>query len=122
MKPQLLREKEALKALPKKNKDTKCHQCGVCCHVDMTAYVTEEDIRRWKNEGRDDIIAHFTDNNVIWIGDHFIRKTGQAVSICFYLNRNGSSFFCEIHPTRPMVCRNYVPGSSELCSRYYEEE
>jgi len=47
--------------------------------------------------------------------------TGSLES-CVYLNWDGSSFFCEIYETRPLVCRNFIPGSSELCPRYYCEE
>jgi len=43
------------------------------------------------------------------------------VTTCAYLNWDGKIFFCDIYETRPMVCRNYVPGSSELCPLFYQE-
>jgi len=38
-----------------------CRRCGACCHVDMVAYVSPEDIQRWEKEGRHDIIARLRD-------------------------------------------------------------
>jgi Fe-S-cluster containining protein len=87
----------------------------------MAAYVVQEDIRRWEREERYDIIARLSNDDVIWAGDRMMKRSGERVTTCFYLGWNGSTFFCEIYDTRPFVCRNYVPGSSELCSRYYEE-
>ncbi len=105
-----------------KKQDTACQQCGTCCSVDMIAYVTPEDIERWERQGRQDIISRLRDNEVIWAGDRIVDRTGAKVTSCTYLNWNGTTFFCEIYETRPMVCRNYVPGSSELCPLYYQKK
>lgn len=99
-----------------------CRRCGACCHVDMVAYVSPEDIQRWEKEGRHDIIARLRGNAVIWAGDRIINRSGGKVTSCYYLDWDGSSFFCQIYETRPMVCRNYIPGSSELCPQYYRKE
>lgn len=88
----------------------------------MLAYVTQEDIARWEKEGRHDIIDHLDNHSVFWAGDQVFNKFGRKVTTCFYLNWNGSCFFCEIYETRPMVCRNYVPGSSILCPLYHYQE
>ena len=104
-----------------KNKDLTCRRCGACCRVDMVAYISAEDIQRWEKERRHDIIARMRDNNVMWAGDHIINRSGEEVMSCVYLNQDGLSFFCEIYETRPLVCRNFIPGSSELCPQYYEE-
>ena len=105
----------------KKNKDITCRRCGACCRVDMVAYISPEDIQRWEKESRHDIIARMRENNEMWAGDHIINRVGEEVRRCVYLNRDGSFFFCEIYETRPLVCRNFIPGSSELCPQYYEE-
>jgi hypothetical protein len=34
-----------------------CHCCGKCCLADFIAYVREEDMLRWKREGRTDIMS-----------------------------------------------------------------
>jgi Fe-S-cluster containining protein len=101
-----------------KDKDIACRRCAACCHVDMVAYVSPEDIERWEKEGRYDIIARLRENEVMWAGDRIVNKYGVEVTSCFYLNWNGSCFSCEIYETRPVVCRSYVPGSSELCPLY----
>lgn len=108
-------------ALPNEERDgdVQCRQCGACCHVDMLAYVTPEDIERWEQEGRRDIIDHLSNRDVFWAGDQVYSKFGTKVSTCHYLDWNGSTFFCQIHETRPMVCRSYNPGSSELCPLYH---
>ncbi|MDD3846615.1 MAG: YkgJ family cysteine cluster protein [Syntrophorhabdaceae bacterium] len=103
------------------NRSPACRQCGCCCYVDMVIYVTSEDMERWERQGRQDIIARLRDNRVIWAGDRIVDRSGAKVTNCVYLNWNGKTFFCEIYETRPMVCRNYVPGSSELCPLYYQE-
>ncbi|MGV8075085.1 MAG: YkgJ family cysteine cluster protein [Syntrophobacteraceae bacterium] len=107
---------------PKKNRNITCRQCGACCRVDMVAYISSEDIRRWEKEGRQDIIARVRDNEIMWAGDRITGKSGRKPTSCVYLNWDGSSFFCDIYETRPLVCRNYVPGSSELCPQYHREQ
>jgi Fe-S-cluster containining protein len=84
----------------------------------MVAYVSPEDMERWGKEGRHDIIARLSDNDVMWAGDRIINRFGVKATTCRYLDWDGRAFFCEIYETRPMVCRNYVPGSSELCPLY----
>jgi len=88
----------------------------------MVAYVTPEDTARWEREGRQDIIARLGRNEVIWAGDRLIDPSGVKVTTCVYLGWNGRTCFCEIYETRPKVCRDYIPGSSELCPLYYEED
>ncbi len=99
-----------------------CRRCGTCCSVDMMAYVSSEDTERWKREGRLDIIARLEENKVMWAGDRIITRSGEKVTSCFYLDFDGELFFCQIYTTRPKVCRDYVPGSSELCPQYFEKK
>ncbi|MCX5807176.1 MAG: YkgJ family cysteine cluster protein [Proteobacteria bacterium] len=116
--------KRKLESLMKSEKDgdITCRRCGACCHVDMIAYVSPEDIQRWEKEQRYDILDRLHDNNVFWAGDRIINKFGTSVTSCFYLNWDVSFFSCEIYETRPMICRNFIPGSSELCPLYYRQE
>ncbi|MFH0976161.1 MAG: YkgJ family cysteine cluster protein [Spirochaetota bacterium] len=106
----------------KNNKDIICRRCGTCCHVDMVAYVSAEDFQRWEEEGRQDIIARIRDNDIIWAGDRIINNFGKIQMSCIYLSWDGTSFSCEIYETRPMVCRSYIPGSSELCTQFFREK
>jgi len=84
----------------------------------MIAYATDDDIQRWEREKRFDILARIKGNNIIWSGDTLFSSKGMHLKSCVYLNWNGEAFFCEIYETRPQVCRDYLPGSSELCPLY----
>ena len=90
--------------------------------MDFIAYVHPEDIERWEKEGRLDIINRIRDSGIIWMGDRIIDKYGEKVNSCIYLNQDGALFSCEIYNTRPLVCRSYIPGSSEICPLYYAKK
>ena len=105
----------------KNNKEIVCQRCGACCHVDMVAYAADEDFERWEKEGRQDIIKRIRDREVMWAGDRIISRCGRRLTTCYYLDWDGSAFFCKIYETRPLVCRNFIPGESELCPQYYRE-
>lgn len=102
-----------------------CRRCGNCCHVDVSAYVSLEDIRRWEKEGRHDILAHVRDNDVTWEGDRFVNRFGSNIRTCrmtcVYLTWHGSSAACGIYETRTTVCRGFAPGSSDLCPQYHRK-
>lgn len=105
------------------NKELACRRCGNCCHLDVAAYVTLEDIQRWEHEGRDDILAHVRDLGVKWsdkaVVNRFIgTKTATCRMSCVYLTWNGPTASCGIYETRTRVCRSYMPGSSELCPQH----
>lgn len=97
-----------------------CRRCGACCQVDMIAYVCSGDMERWEKEGRQDIISRIRGNDVMWFGGRIVDKSGVVVTKCTFLKWDSQLALCEIYDTRPMVCRDFVPGSSELCPLYYE--
>lgn len=105
-----------------KDKDITCRRCGNCCHVDVAAYTTIEDVQRWEKEGHNDILDHVRDNDVEWSDDGFTNRFGSNIKTCLmscvYLTWGGSLASCRIYETRTGVCRNYVPGSSDLCPQY----
>jgi len=105
--------------------DIACHRCGNCCHVDVAAYVSLEDIERWEEQGRQDIIAHAGENDVMWSGDRVINRFGSNIRTCrmscVYLKWDGSIASCEIYETRTKVCRSYLPGSTDLCPQYHRK-
>jgi Fe-S-cluster containining protein len=86
----------------------------------MIAYATDADVRRWEREQRFDIISRIRGNEIIWSGDTIVSSSGKHLKNCIYLNRDGETFFCDIYETRPQVCRDYLPGSSELCPLHSE--
>ncbi len=110
----------------KEDRDIACRRCGSCCHLDMIAYVTLEDVRRWQTEGRHDIIARLRDNDVTWSDDRLVNKFGANIKTCrmtcVYLKWDGASASCGIYEARTTVCRSYIPGSSGLCPLYYREK
>ena len=91
----------------------------------MIAYVTLADIARWEKEGRYDIITRLRDNDVTWSPGGIHNKFGSNVNTCrmtcVYLKWDGQSSSCGIYETRTIVCRSYIPGSSELCTLYRRE-
>lgn len=96
-----------------------CKRCGRCCLADFTAYVTEEDIGRWKAEGRDDILDVLEKEEAVWEGDRLMsRESGTPLGGCRFFAFDGKSFYCAIHETRPAVCRLFEPGSSEICPQF----
>jgi len=85
----------------------------------MVAYVTPEDMTRWIREDRSDILHIMENEQAVWQGDHLVsRRTGRPIYGCPFLEMLDGVFSCTIHITRPGVCRNYVPGSSELCPQW----
>lgn len=99
-----------------KKSDITCRRCGNCCQLDVAAYVSLEDIRRWEKEGRHDIIDHVRDNDVTWsregISNRFGSRIRTCLMSCVYVKWHGSSASCEIYETRTKVCRSFIPGSS----------
>ncbi|HQH43145.1 MAG TPA: YkgJ family cysteine cluster protein [Syntrophorhabdaceae bacterium] len=99
-----------------------CLRCGNCCHVDVAAYVTIDDIKRWEKEGRSDILAHIRTYDITWNENRAINRFGENINncrmSCIYLQWDGSKTNCQIYETRTDVCRNYVPGSTWLCPQY----
>lgn len=84
----------------------------------MTAYAVPDDVRRWELEGRTEILAHVRSNETVWAGDRIVTTRGVHLTSCVFLNFDGMNLFCGIYETRPAVCRDYRPGSSELCPQY----
>ncbi|HBJ74846.1 MAG: YkgJ family cysteine cluster protein [Smithellaceae bacterium] len=102
-----------------KRKKIECRRCGRCCLADFTAYVTDEDIARWKAEQRDDILEILEREHGAWEGDHLVSsETGRALHGCPFFMFDGENFCCAIHETRPATCRHYEPGSSEICPQF----
>ncbi|HPR56171.1 MAG TPA: YkgJ family cysteine cluster protein [Deltaproteobacteria bacterium] len=99
--------------------DIACKRCGTCCLADMIGYVTDDDVERWKREGRDDIFHVIENEQAFWAGDHFVSaRDGRILMCCPFLTWDGSGAACSIYETRPNVCRNYRPGSSQICPQW----
>ncbi|MGB5217525.1 MAG: YkgJ family cysteine cluster protein [Smithella sp.] len=96
-----------------------CLSCGKCCFVDMVAYAQQEDFDRWRAENRQDILEVIENRHLVWAGDRMISsETGVSPTECPFLYRSEGIWLCSIYETRPLVCREYQPGSSELCPQW----
>lgn len=96
-----------------------CRQCGRCCFVDMAAYAEQSDFDRWHAEKRQDILDAIERHHLVWAGDRMISsETGALPKECSFLYNEGNKWLCSIYETRPKVCREYQPGSSELCAQF----
>ena len=92
-----------------------CKQCGNCClhlsgAIDVCA--TEEDIRRWEENDRTDILA-WVDAISLGEGDHYdiwvSPTTGDDVGRCPWLRKlpRKNKYICRIQDMKPEHCRNY---------------
>ncbi len=96
--------------------DFKCKQCGNCCLNLGDAFetcATDQDIRLWNEEKRDDIFEWVDPIPVgggqfvydIWISP----VTGDDVSRCPWLRKlpKKNKYICRIHDVKPVHCREY---------------
>lgn len=96
-----------------------CKRCGICCLADASAYIHEKDTERWKAEGRNDILMKLEREHALWAGDHLVSSDdGRYLHGCIFLAYENNHYTCTIYETRPDTCRNYQPGSSEICPQY----
>lgn len=98
-----------------------CNRCGRCCLADFSAYVKDEDIRRWRGEDRLDILTIIERQQASWAGNHIVQADGSDVGRCFFLRTEGGRCGCAIYETRPLTCRSFIPGSSGLCPQFGRE-
>ena len=91
-----------------------CRQCGQCCrNLNYRHEVTAEDVKRWKDEGRRDILkwvgtARHPNGGVayqIWV----MPGTNRFAETCPFLSYGSASnrWSCRIHDIKPAICRNY---------------
>lgn len=85
----------------------------------MFAYVTENDVQRWKSQNRHDLVEFAQGGETIWAGDRIISSSsGDFMKRCPFLKMHNGIYTCEIYETRPEVCSGYEPGSSALCPEW----
>jgi Fe-S-cluster containining protein len=91
-----------------------CQRCGHCCRtLSFHAECDLEDIERWRQAGRDDVLA--------WVGGGgdgpgmlWVRPgTGLLTEECPWLVADPDGrYTCTIHGLKPNLCREF-PGSSK---------
>ena len=75
-----------------------CQHCGACCKVD-TNILALSDIKRWKREGREDILKH-----VRIVSGYY--PAGFKEEKCPFYDET-KEMKCLIEDTKPAVCRQF---------------
>ena len=105
-----------------------CELCGLCCKILGDGIApTETNLLRWMEDGRTDILRHFTafledgrrvrcseltpsDLGGMVSAELRDPVTGELVTACPFLRRTGRRrYICSIHTTKPEMCINYQP-------------
>ncbi|TYO98261.1 putative zinc- or iron-chelating protein [Geothermobacter ehrlichii] len=85
--------------------ETACLACGDCCRrFSWHLHASPRDIRRWRQAGRDDILAHVHELGMLW----FDPDSGERLECCPFLVADGPDrAICGIHEVKPDICRAY---------------
>jgi Fe-S-cluster containining protein len=91
-----------------------CQRCGNCCrHLQFRHELTSEDVRRWHETNRHDILEWVAETKTAGGNIAFqiwrIPGTNQFAEVCPFLKQGGSNheWRCAIHKVRPAICRHY---------------
>lgn len=98
----------------------KCVQCGSCCFMyGCMVPATDEDMTRWKQEGRQDlldmtmVIRDPGMGRIIAAELWFHPQTRKEYIYCPWIKKQKSILgkqktICQIHDTKPQYCRDYI--------------
>ena len=93
-----------------------CNRCGKCCTYPRfmgTLFAIKEDLLRWEDEGREDILSYA---NIFYdkegepsSADLWVKHDGEELSRCPFVrkDRNKTTHSCTIYDTRPTICQEY---------------
>ena len=96
-----------------------CKRCGKCCLLPILELIGDDDLDRWRQEGRDDILHIVENAHGMWTGDRVVSsEDGRDLGCCAFLEQKEDHFACAIYETRLWVCEDFPPGSSEICPQY----
>jgi Fe-S-cluster containining protein len=98
-----------------------CKRCGKCCLAEMVIFASDNDRERWHTLGRQDIISCIENSGHQWAGDTVVDKDGNRALGCMFLEYQNGFAICKIYETRPDVCRDFLPGSSEICPQFIND-
>lgn len=108
------------------NQNPACRMCGSCCGPYFSLYVEEPDEERWVREGRQDLLDRldWERNRVRWDQTGpYDAETGARFERCFFrVDLPDGRVICGIHETKPKICWDYPPGSSDLCAIFRERK
>lgn len=87
-----------------------CLACGACCRTghDGRILIPEEDLLRWRRQGRDDIA------DAVQPG-HFglVAFATTAAGACVHLGTDFSPHACQIYEDRGTTCVEFERGSAQ---------
>lgn len=94
-----------------------CLACGACCRAarDGRLLVYEDDLVRWRREGRRDLIDRTVPGH---FGEVAFACTEEGA--CVHLGTDASPNACAIYATRGWTCHALEPGSRQ-CRDYRRE-
>lgn len=82
-----------------------CGACRRCCQSTLVR-ATKQDVKRWKQQGRYDIILCLE----TWMGTNAYLIHKKDKDECIFLTEEG----CEIYETRPKVCRDFPKSQRQV--------
>jgi Fe-S-cluster containining protein len=101
----------------KESADPACLRCGRCCRDPFSRYVSPEEVARWKEEKRTDILAAIEEEQRCWEEEQGLAGLSRFKPCRFNKPMgDGGRTVCLIYETRPRVCREFIPGRSRFCS------
>ncbi|MDP6126953.1 MAG: YkgJ family cysteine cluster protein [Dehalococcoidales bacterium] len=88
-----------------------CSMCGLCCiKLGLEMGMTPDDYRRWKHQGRDDILRYAyiplgrVDRGYLW----FDPENKLELDRCpFLVQDSPGSYSCAIQETKPKACSQF---------------
>lgn len=86
-------------------KKTRCLCCGKCCrYFGGHLHASAQDMERWKQQGRDDLLSRVNRLGWIWVDP----DTKQLTDPCPFLEQaDQQTWICSINDTKPDICRDY---------------
>lgn len=90
--------------------ETRCLGCGECCRqFSWHLRASERDLRRWREAGRDDLLARVNRLGWIWVDP----DTKGRLPVCpFLVETAPDKAHCRIHEIKPDICRAYPTEES----------
>ncbi len=94
----------------------KCKQCGNCC-LNLSGACSrdadEEDMTRWEEEGRVDILKY-----IYYYELWYSPRTGEELDRCPWLRKlpQKNKYICRIHDTKPTHCKQYPKSKKHALS------
>jgi len=98
-----------------KSQEGECRRCGRCCQQPFSHQVSPDDLKRWEQEQRFDLISAEAEEKKALDGEEGVRAW-RRYRPCRFLKTGGDGrTTCDTYHTRPQVCRTFIPGVSRLC-------